>query len=133
MLQNPKLDNTWILFGAFFRVTFKRSSTVILGLFNNGVEHFLVGVKLHLLLFGVVGVTDGAGDWKETKGKAGEKERKGVGRGGGGGGIEGSDNDDVDDGGSGGGGGGGGSGGGGGGGESDDCCFNDADSVMSLD
>lgn len=130
MFELIELNNTLILCGAFFRVTFKRSSTVMLGLFNNGVEHFLVGVKLYLLLlplFGVVGViADGTGDWKEIKGREeGGKERRGVGGGGGGGGIEGSDDDDVGNDGSGGGGGGGGSDGGGG-------CTNDVNSAVCF-
>lgn len=42
--------------GAFFRVTFSKSSTVIAGLLNSGVEHFLEGDLMFLSLFGVVGV-----------------------------------------------------------------------------
>lgn len=49
-----------IFCGAFFRVTFSRSSTVIAGLLRNGVEHFLEGVLT--LLIGVVGVIVGIDD-----------------------------------------------------------------------
>lgn len=46
------------MFGAFFKVTFSKSSTVILGLFNEVDEFFLDGVFFlnFLLLLGVVGV-----------------------------------------------------------------------------
>lgn len=106
--------STLALCGAFFKVTFRRSSTVILGLFNNGVEHFLVGVTLLLLillLLGVVGVT---GDWKKAEGR--DTGGKGRGGGGGGGGGGGSDGDCSE--------GGGGSGGN---------CISDTDSVACFD
>jgi len=81
ILQN----NTLMLCGAFLRVTFNKSSTVMLGLLNNGVEHFLVGVLflLFLLLLGVVGCIIDIGDCKETE------ERSG----GGGGGIDDTDSE----------------------------------------
>lgn len=58
---------------------------MMLGLLNNGVEHFLVGVLLLLLLLllGVVGCIDGIGDCKETE----ETSR------GGGGGIDDADSE----------------------------------------
>lgn len=48
--------------GAFFRVTFSKSSTVIAGLLSSGVEHFLEGVLTLRPLLGVVGVIGCAGD-----------------------------------------------------------------------
>lgn len=57
--------------GAFFNVTFKRSSTVIAGLPCKGVEHFLVGDPV----FGVA--------FKLHNGA--EKRKEGIGGGGGGG------------------------------------------------
>lgn len=59
ILQN--LDSTLMLRGVFFRVTFSKSSTVMLGLLNNDEEHFLVNVVflLLLLLLGDVGCING--------------------------------------------------------------------------
>lgn len=59
ILQN--LDSTLMLRGVFFRVTFSKSSTVMLGLLNNDEGHFLVNVVflLLLLLLGDVGCING--------------------------------------------------------------------------